>query len=243
MSADIAVIITAHKEGMLLYPTCQSAKMAIDKLLSTYDVQVTVSIYLDNADPFTQKVATDLCNAHDFEIFYGKNGDPGQARMDAINKSDADYIALLDGDDLWSDNWLKFCWDYLLEKTLSPEERFVLHPEYNLIFGAHNILVRQGDISSDFFDQEFLRYTNYWDALCFCPKDIFLNTPYQKNDVDGGFAHEDYLWMCETLSDGVSHLLIKDSVHFKRRRPGSVSQIAEDKKVKIRFNQLSSYGE
>lgn len=241
MPVDISVIITAHKEGELLYPTAQSAMAAITSLLARYSVEVSVLIYLDNPDKHTEAVAMDLASVHGFSVLAGSNGDPGQARLDAVKNVDGQYIALLDGDDLWSDNWLALCWEYLLEHPVEADRDVVLHPEYNLIFGAHNLLVRQGDSSSSFFDQDFLRLTNYWDALCFASRRLFLDCPYQKNDVSAGFAHEDYLWMCETLANGVAHVLVKNAVHFKRRRAGSVSQFAEEKKVKVKFNSFSFY--
>lgn len=241
MATDISVIITAHKEGELLYPTVQSANEAIRKLKSNHDLTLSVLIYLDDADDYTKSAAKDIAELYGFDLLEGSNGDPGQARIDAIRHVSGEYIALLDGDDLWSDNWLELCWQYILGVPAKGEYGSVLHPEYNLIFGAHNLLVRQGDPGSPFYDEKFLRLTNYWDALCFAQRQLFLDIPYQKNDVSGGFAHEDYLWMCETLSSGVSHVLMKDAVHFKRRRMGSVSQYAEEKKVKVKLNRYSIY--
>ena len=238
MKTDLSVIITAHKEGNLLYATAQSALDAILRLKASFEVSISVLIYLDNANETTKSSAIDLCDIHDFFLIEGNNGDPGLARMDAIRKSEGDYIALLDGDDLWSDNWLLKCWEHI---STNHNNNAVLHPEYNLIFGAHNQLVRQGDVESSFFDESFLRITNYWDALCFCKRKIFVDNPYKDNDLTAGFAHEDYLWMCETLSKGIQHILIKDAVHFKRRRAGSVSQVAEEKYVKVQFNNFSYY--
>lgn len=242
MKTDIAVIITAHKEAELLYPTFSSALLAVEKLLACFPkLNITYHIYLDNADEYTLAASKDLAAENEITILRGKNGDPGQARYDAISRVDADFIALLDGDDLWSENWLVGCWNYKVDHAEKLGNAFVLHPEYNLIFGAHSLLVRQGDMDGNWFDLDFLRVANYWDALCFAPRDVFLSTPYVKNEVSSGFAHEDYMWMCETLSQGVNHFLIKNAVHFKRRRSGSVSQIAEEKKVKVHFNVFSGY--
>lgn len=241
MKHDLAVIVTAHKEAELIFPTFKSALEAVENLQNKFDVSVAYYIYLDNTDSFTREAAEDLAFKYDLTILTGKNGDPGMARLDAIQRVDADYIALLDGDDLWSDNWLRLCYEKIESSAFTSDSKFVLHPEYNLIFGAHNLLVRQGDVNGKWFDKDFLRITNYWDALCFAPRRIFIDTPYRKNNVNAGFAHEDYLWMCETLIKGVEHLILKDAVHFKRRRSGTVSQVAEEKKVKVHFNDFSSY--
>lgn len=242
MKNDLAVIITAHKEAELIYPTFKSALKAVERLQDAFDIKVGFHLYLDNSDSYTLEVAEDLAAQNSIEIIKGSNGDPGLSRLSAINSVDSDYVALLDGDDLWSDNWLTLCFQKMDQLKLNEKSAFVLHPEYNLIFGAHNLLVRQGDIEGNWFDTDFLRVANYWDALCFAPRKVFLETPYIKNDVNAGFAHEDYLWMCETLSKNIQHLILKDAVHFKRRRSGSVSQVAEEKKVKVMFNEFSVYG-
>jgi glycosyltransferase involved in cell wall biosynthesis len=240
--SHIGVIITAHKEAELLYATFKSAQVSIQRLTSVHsNVKISVTIYLDKPNTQTVAVAKDLADTFEINVIEGQNGDPGQARMDAIRNVDCDYVALLDGDDLWSENWLKKCWDYTVSKKYTPTSKFVLHPEYNLIFGAHNVLVRQGDAESKMFDPSFLRVANYWDALCFAPKTVFLDIPFKKNDLEFGFAHEDYLWMCETLSNDIPHYIMSNAIHFKRRRPGTVSQVAESKKVKVKLNKFSTF--
>ncbi|WP_445360347.1 glycosyltransferase [Microbulbifer sp. EKSA005] len=239
---SLQVIITAHKEGALLLPTMESAQVSITELKRLYDVEVECLLFLDKSDELTINIAEELAQMYGARVLYGEEGDPGQARLRAISSSNKDMIALLDGDDLWSENWLSGCYEVISsfsgKKAL---KNSVLHPEYNLIFGAHSMLVRQGDPSDKFFDPEFLRVGNYWDALCLAHRSIFDKYPYKKNDLDSGHAHEDFYWACETYLGGVNHLLVKDSVHFKRRRGGSVSVIADSKKVKPLVSNINFY--
>lgn len=236
---SLQVIITAHKEGALILPTMQSAMNAIDDLRKHYEVDVDIMIYLDNPNQETLQYANDIAKTHSVNVYKGQNGDPGQSRIKAIELARNELIALLDGDDLWSENWLKKAYDQIsFTKELTET---VFHPEYNLIFGGSECLVRQGNPQDPFFDPQFLRIGNYWDALCIAHKDIFTSFPYQKNDLDKGYAHEDYLWGCETYLAGIKHVLIKDTVHFKRRRKGSVSVMAESKGVKPRVTKINRY--
>lgn len=238
---SLEVIVTAHKEGTLLLPTVKSAFEAVKCLHSKYDVDVNYMLYLDKPDAITKKIAMDIKMKYGIKVYFGKNGDPGRSRLAAINKTKQKYIALLDGDDLWSENWLLSVYRFLAEKSKKERKNIVLHPEYNLIFGDHSVLVRQGEPSDPFFDPSFFRIGNFWDALCFAPIKVFIDYPYKDNDLDAGFAHEDYLWACETYLAGVKHHLIKDTIHFKRRRGGSVSVVAESKKVKVMPTALSKY--
>lgn len=237
----LEVVITAHKEGTLLLPTCKSALAAIDKLLESYNVQVSIMLYLDKPDTLTKNIAYEIQSHYDLKVLEGENGDPGKSRISAISQSDKEFIALLDGDDLWSENWLTAIYELFVNDTLQPSDNLVLHPEYNLIFGHHSILVRQGNPNEEIFEESFFRIGNYWDALCFAARSLFLKYPYKDNDLEAGFAHEDYLWSCETYLAGVEHKLVKDTIHFKRRRNESVSVIANSKKVKVRPNRLLDY--
>lgn len=238
----LEVIITAHKEGSLLLPTFQSAIAAIKELTSLYSVQVYITIFLDNPDIITENFAKDIAEKNNAKLLYGKNGDPGQARNEVIQKADGEWVALLDGDDLWSENWLLSVYNEIEESILNSIEVCdnIYHPEYNLIFGGHEAMVRQGNRNDDFFDSRFLRSSNYWDALCVASKKTFLEFPYKKNDVSNGFAHEDYHWVCCTL-DKKNHISVKDTIHFKRRRESSISSIASRSKVKVHNTSLQYY--
>ena len=232
-------MITAHKEGNLLLPTIVSANDAIDECLAQFpEVNVQKYIFLDNPDALTYEIASSISSEHKFTLLTGSEGDPGLARMNAISKTKEDFIALLDGDDLWSENWLM---EAVKSYYTDGHELTVYHPEYNLIFGGANQLVRQGCSEDPFYNTEFLRFTNYWDALCFCHRSVFEHVPIPGNRKEEGFEHEDFLWNCLTIEKGVSHKLVKDTIHFKRRRSGSVSVLAEGNFSKRKPSLISFY--
>ena len=239
---SLEVIVTAHKEGALLYATMRSAQVAVEALQQQYSVDVGITLFLDKTDEVTRLIGQELEVEYDLSLVEGSNGDPGQARLEAITSTKRDMIALLDGDVLWSENWLLKCYQELDNLGgRAKMESVIFHPEYNLIFGAHNMLVRQGQPADPFFDKEFLRIGNYWDALCFASRKVFSKFPYLKNDVESGHAHEDFAWSCETYLSGLEHRCLKNAVHFKRRRGGSVSVIADSKKVKPVLSSVSFY--
>lgn len=240
---SLDIVITAHKEGDLLLPTFISAQDSINRLKSDFDLDINIVLYLDNPDSITLSVAEELANKFNLNLFTGKNGDPGISRNQAISLCQSDYIALLDGDDLWSENWLHSVYSDISVRLSHGKSitNIVYHPEYNLIFGGHNAFVRQGNINDSFFDTRFLRASNYWDALCVAPRKLLLNFPYKKNDLSKGFAHEDYHWVCVTIENGVTHLTTENTIHFKRRRENSVSVIANNQNVKCYTTGLQRY--
>lgn len=242
---SLQVIITAHKEGNLLLPTLQSAFKSLDALAEVYKVNSSIMIYLDNPDTETSAIAEELSQKFNLDLYYGSNGDPGQSRNEAIKLAKNELIALLDGDDLWSENWLEKVYEDVFEliKNKKDYKNKIYHPEYNLIFGGHNLLVRQGNPKDSFFNTNFLRASNYWDALCVAHKSIFDTIPYKKNNVAKGYAHEDFHWSCVTWLANYEHVLIADTLHFKRRRGGSVSAVANEKNVKCYTTELQYYRE
>ncbi|XAW89830.1 glycosyltransferase [Vibrio sp. CDRSL-10 TSBA] len=143
---SLDVVITAHKEGDLLLPTFISAQKSIKCLKEAFNVQVSILIFLDNPDEITQQVARELSKKYDLFLVEGSNGDPGLSRNQAISICRSDMIALLDGDDLWSENWLFSVYKDIqtsLENGHSIDD-LIYHPEYNLIFGGHNAFVSSG---------------------------------------------------------------------------------------------------
>ena len=235
---NISIVITVHREKEFLFPAISSMEAALSKIPRHLVCEVLFN--LDNSDEFTKDIVNSLA-IDKKKILYTEFGDPSFARNNAIKESRGDYIALLDGDDLWSENWLSECIKYFNENP-SLVDTTILHPEYNYIFDTANVLVRQGDANSDLFDTEFLRFSNYWDALCFTKKSIYDLVQYKANDKAKGIAHEDHLWVCETLNKDINHILVKDTVHFKRRRHGSVSSDALIKGAKVKPNSFSYYG-
>jgi glycosyltransferase involved in cell wall biosynthesis len=165
-------------------------------------------------------------------------GDQGKARNIAVGHAQGRYIAFIDGDDLWSSNWLveahKVC-------TASAVD-VVAHPEMNWFFGENNNLLFIPDSRDEDFDPRWMRFANYWDAMAMAPADLHRRFPYGERDVKGGYAYEDWLWAAETLAAGAGHHVARGTIHFKRRRAKSQTMEASRAKVLVRPNPLMRYG-
>ena len=233
----VSVVITAHREGLLLLPTIQSAVESANSAIEKHNISVEYIMFLDRPDKETRAIAEQL----PARVFEGDFGDPGATRLAAISKAETEYVALLDGDDLWSENWLTEALFALENTELTERDRTVIHPEYNLIFGGHSLLVRQGDPTDPLFHLSYFRSSNYWDALCLCHRQIFTDIPYMPNDPAQGIAHEDYHWMAATILAGVKHKIVANTIHFKRRRSESVSAKADEKRARPHFTSLDFY--
>src|SRR6185503_3528769 len=77
------------------------------------------------------------------------------------------------------------------------------------------------------FSPHFFYFLNYYDALCMSPRVAHLEIPYASRDIIDGFGHEDWQWSIETMAAGWSHVIIRNTIVFKRRRDSSISAETE----------------
>lgn len=214
---DISVIITAHHEGLIAGATARSAREAIEHVSRTLGKTVQVILVLDRADDLTRTVLTNGLGP-DALVIETDEGDPGQARNRGVEHATGQHVCFLDGDDLWSYNWLTEAYQL---SACRPD--VIAHSHCNIIFGKEKNIWWHIDSEGDLFDIRYLRWANYWDAMSFARTDIYRRYPFKANDMRIGFGHEDWHWNAMTIAAGIPHKPVPNTVHFKRRREGSVS--------------------
>lgn len=215
---DISVVITAHREGVLVGATIRSALAAITKAT---DLSCEVLTVLDRCDDLTRDIVTS--SLADMLLIETDMGDPGLARNAGINAAKGQFITFLDGDDLWSENWLEAAYALGRER---PDA--VLHSHCNMVFGQERNLWWHIDSEGALYDPDYMLWANHWDAMSFASADIYRRLPFRANDLKGGFGHEDWHWNVQTLRAGIAHKPVPGTMHFKRRRSGSqMAKVAE----------------
>jgi glycosyltransferase involved in cell wall biosynthesis len=218
---DISIILTGHREKVLAGPTALSAREAITYATTQLGLSCEVILVLDRADATTRDIL--LGGLGDgVRVLETDEGDPGQARNRGISAANGQFSAFLDGDDLWSYNWLSEAWRVSRDR---PDA--VLHSACNIVFGDEENLWWHVDSEDPAFDPDYLIWANYWDALSFASTEIHRKYPFVRNDLDLGFGHEDWHWHCLTHAAGIVHKPVPGTVHFKRRRKGSQMSLVE----------------
>lgn len=212
---DISIILTAHNEGIISSITAQSALKAIAKA-SNEGLQCEVVLVFDRVSEITASALEAALDGQSLRILCTDEGDPGQARNRGIEAARGSYATFLDGDDLWSANWLVEAHRLILSR---PD--CVAHSACNLVFGKQRNLWWHIDSEGVFFIPEYLSWANYWDAMSFAKLEIYRKFPFKKNDLKLGFGHEDWHWNVKTIDAGIAHKPVPGTVHFKRRRSGS----------------------
>ena len=139
-------------------------------------------------------------------------GDLALSRNHAVDHGDSEFVGFLDGDDLWSTNWLTAS----AATCRSGGSLTICHPAWNVIFGTKQMLFPQPDQTDRRFAVDGLRVMNYWTALSFAPRAIYAAYPYQPNRIDLGFGFEDWAWNVLTIERGCVHRAVPETSHFIR---------------------------
>ena len=121
-----------------------------------------------------------------------------------------------------------------LDEAAARGERAIAHPELNVVFdGARTIQVNI-DQRSPLFTPHYLYLRHYYDSLCLAPREAHLEIPYVTRDVPNGLSYQDFQFTIETLDAGWRHLVVRDTIIFKRRRDISLVTESTQRKAVVR---------
>lgn len=234
---DLTCIINLHNEGYLAHRTIKTIISAIEFAKLNDRLEIEMLIIADNASSMTERyISQEL--SWPARVFYVSKKDPGLARNHGIEHARGNYVAILDGDDLISKNWLSEAY-----RLASKNEKYVVHPEYNIFFGNEKRFLRHIDQESVSFDSSRLLLENFWSALSFSRRQTYEMIKYDHAHVDDGFGYEDWHWNCEVIAAGFIHKVAKNTQHFIRlKRTGSRNNAAYNQGVLLRHTALFDDG-
>ncbi len=232
---ELTAIISAHDEGVLAGPSISSFLEACD-VAERQGIEIERIAVLDRPDHVTREMFA-RNGQHFSRDVAVEFGDPGRARNFAVQVAGGEFIAFLDGADIWSFNWLTEA----LSLCRTAPEKFIVHPEFTAVFDQTLALHCNPDGSEEGFDDEGLRLVNYWDSPCLAHRSVYERCPYPDQDIEGGFGFEDWRWAKETLEAGFVHRVAKNTIYFKRRRAGDLNREAATRDVIVRPTAMSRY--
>lgn len=217
MSPHIAAIVNLHREGAKAIPTLASAWRAVHAARGK-GLDTVLVLTLDRPDTSTAEIAQHWKMARDAEVNTIEVGDLGAARNAAADAGDSTWLAFLDGDDLWGEQWLWRAHEAGTAETPGDASQLnVWHPAVNVIFGDHHSLLHHVDSEDPSFSWSRFRLHNQWTALSFVRRTDLLDIPYPRNDLAAGFGFEDWSWNEEVLRRGGRHRVVPDTCHFIHR--------------------------
>ena len=216
---DITVAVTAHSETLIAGPTMRSAEAAINVAEAAgFRVERLIGLDAPSADCrafFTQPAFAP------WNIAELKVRDLGLARNELVEIAAGRWIAFLDADDLFSENWLVGAAQRLAQAERAGD-KVVVHPELNWFFDAAQLAYIKIAQDDPLFIPYYFYFGNYYDSLCMAQRATIREAPYGPRDVKNGFGYEDWQWNIETMAAGWRHVIAKDTIVFKRRRDTSL---------------------
>ncbi|KAA1426295.1 glycosyltransferase family 2 protein [Nocardioides antri] len=228
---DLSVIATAHSETVVCGPTMRSADLAVDAARARGYVVETI-VALDGATEATRAYFEQPRFGHWVRWEFAE-GDLGRVRNAAVARSGGRYVAFLDADDLYSENWLAEG-VAALDAAAAEGRRVIAHPELNVMFDGGNSVLVHIDQASPLFTPYFAYLRNYHDSLCMTPREAHLTIPYVSRDIPNGLSFQDWQFSIETMAAGWEHILVRDTIIFKRRRDTSLGQESSNRRSIVR---------
>ena len=235
--SHVTCVLTAHDEGSMTPVSARSLLQAVE-VAAAAGLACEVVLMLDRPTDATRRALTSFIRDARPTVIETDHGDQGLVRNDAVAAASGAYIAFLDGDDLWSGNWLVAAHAV----CHADPGRVIAHPEINWFFEGQATALFPPDMRDPDFDLSLLRCENVYDALCMAPAEVYRLHPFGQRDIKGGFAFEDWHWACETVDAGYLHHVAQSTIIFKRRRAASRNIEATTNKVTLRDTPLMRLG-
>lgn len=230
-SADLSVVMTAHDETVVSGPTMASAEAAV-AAAERAGLTVERVVALDCPTP--------ACHAYfhqpDFAAWRKEVvdlGDVGATRNRMAETVGGEFLAFLDSDDLFSENWLADGCARLREAA-DRGERAIAHPELNWLFDAAASVFVKPEQTDPLFSPYYFYGSNYYDSLCLAPRAAHLDVPYVRRALDEGFSFQDWQFNIESMARGWRHVVVRDTIIFKRRRDASLVTESVGRKAIVR---------
>lgn len=224
---DIALNITLHNEGDLLYKTFQSIALNVKSLKEEYPrLKVQANVSLDCPDDYTKQFFAKsrhfLAEVVDELRHYTVDfGDLSLSRNYLINKalaSKVEYIQVYDGDDLFSVKYLL----RMYQLALKANKPVVIEPEFILDMDEWSGLCRTGAIrkllaSNDPHQLATNMYANnLYQSQIFVSSSIFEKIKYTPGD--GRYRYEDYHILIEMIASGYDISVAPSTMILYRRK-------------------------
>lgn len=217
---DFSINITCHAEGLLAYKTLRSMKQCANKLADN-GVSYEINIVADNPDSKTREF---LESGNDIlrnvNIYYVEFGNVAESRNYIIEKSNGEYVSLIDGDDLVSENYLLEC-KKAIDKAV---DTAIAHPAVQIQFdvdNANNYAYWEMNDAADSLDYKLMlvQYNQFPSPLV-AKKKTLSRVKY--TIPENGYGYEDFSYILDQISAGGKHIVAPGTAFFYRRRSGGM---------------------
>lgn len=203
---------------MPVYNSARSIEKAVNSVqLQKYTNWELIVVDGGSSDK-TVQIISNLSNADmRIRLVHNKNDKgPAHARSTGIKDACGEYIAFLDGDDLW------------ISSKLSEQINFMEETKTVFSYTQYRIIDKDGEYASQVVSMK--RRFSFWSALFFrgiatptvvARRDLFSESILRINNLSHG---EDYIWWLLILREGVSAIGFMKPLSLYRDMENSLSK-------------------
>lgn len=229
---SIACVVTFHSEGYLAHKTLLSINQCRHFYEKETQKRCQIVAVIDNGTDLTQAVVKGFKGFTESDFIIETNfGDPSSARNFGVKSATSQFIAIMDGDDLYSVSYLK-----AMANVCFRSENRIAHPAYIVNFGQVNYCWK---VASNEFDYSLDGYEfferNLYASCVLASKETFELNPYVPSKA--GFGLEDWLWNANALAKGFKHVVADQAVLYYRRKSTESRNAYDEKHNLIAFPQ------
>ncbi len=227
---DITATAIFHREGAFALAALASLGDLVS-VARAAGLTVETQAILDCADELTRHIV-DVRGAWLDTVEEVSFGDLGLSRNAGTRLAHGRFLAFLDGDDLWGEQWLRAAFEVATAPAAPPTA--IWHPENLYYFsesdfdryssngtphaGAQSFHILQQPSETPGFNPASFVLSHVWTANVFATRALHLQHPYCAVDRRRGFGVEDWSWNFATLWAGIPHHVVRDTVHLIRRK-------------------------
>ncbi len=226
----VSAVVTFHRERELVAATLHSVER-MRRFAEGRGLTVELVMTLDGGDAETRDAVLShpvlrTCDVlHEIDV-----SDLSLSRNFAIEQADGQYVAILDGDDLFSENWITAAVQFI--RVHGPQT--IAHPHLLVAFGDWRAFWYQIDQTSERFRPESLLSLNHWNACSVALRRTFVHCPYECSRVgESGFGFEDWHWNCETIARGYVHRVVPETFRLERRKSQGSLNVAHQQHAAV----------
>jgi hypothetical protein len=212
---DVSLLVTFHREGILAHSSLNSIERC-RRAAERTGITTEYVWVLDTVDHDTRKIISAHPAARErTRMIEVAHGDLGRSRNAGIAQARGRAVAILDGDDYYSTNWIEGA----LRALRDDGPGAIIHPEMVVNFGEITSYGWHIDQTGTDYDRAGLLANNYWTSWTVACREVYERVPYiELGAHDRGFGYEDWHWNCETIAAGFVHRIAPGTVGFYRRK-------------------------
>lgn len=215
VSGLVSAVVTFHRERELVVPTLHAIER-VRRYAEAGGLRMELVMTLDGDDAETEQAILSHPALRDGDVLHRVAlFDLSLCRNYAIERARGEFVATLDGDDLFSENWVAEA----VRTIIQYGPATIVHPQMMIAFGTWHAYWEQIDQTDARFLPETLMSFNHWNACSVARRDVFVQCPYVYARVgESGFGFEDWHWNCETIARGYVHRVVPHTFRLERRK-------------------------